>query len=164
MIALNNVLVATDFSKCGDAAVKYGRELAGHFGTTLHLLHVVEDPYRFGWGVESVPMLDYDVVEKWQQRALADLRADGPGAAGPATVAAAIVGVPVEQILRYAREHAIGLIVLGTQGRGGVAHAFLGSVAERVVRRAPCPVLTVHHLQHEFIREPETVQETAAAR
>jgi nucleotide-binding universal stress UspA family protein len=87
-----------------------------------------------------------------------------PQPARSVTTVACTIGVPVEEILRYARAHAIGLIVVGTHGRGVVAHAFLGSVAERVVRRAPCPVLTVHHLQHEFVREPLAVDEPAAVR
>jgi nucleotide-binding universal stress UspA family protein len=60
-------------------------------------------------------------------------------------------GPPVVEIVRYARDAEIGLIVIGTHGRGGLAHVFLGSVAENVVRKAPCPVLTVRHPQHEFV-------------
>jgi nucleotide-binding universal stress UspA family protein len=58
---------------------------------------------------------------------------------------------PAATIVDYARAHMIDLIVLGTHGRGAVAHMFMGNVAERVVRSAPCPVLTVRHPQHEFV-------------
>jgi len=62
------------------------------------------------------------------------------------------VGHPFVEVVRYAREESIDLIVMGTHGRGAVGHLLLGSVAERVVRKAPCPVLTVRHPQHEFVR------------
>jgi nucleotide-binding universal stress UspA family protein len=58
---------------------------------------------------------------------------------------------PAETIVGYAKTEAIDVIVIGTHGRSGLAHLFMGSVAERVVRSAPCPVLTVHHPEHEFI-------------
>ena len=58
---------------------------------------------------------------------------------------------PAEAIVEYARVHSIDLIVMGTHGRGFVSQLLMGSVAERVVRTAPCPVLTVHHPEHEFV-------------
>jgi K+-sensing histidine kinase KdpD len=72
-------------------------------------------------------------------------------------------GDPVRQITQYAAEKAVDLVVMGTHGRGPVAHMLMGSVAERVVRTAPCPVLTVRHPQHEFITEAatEAVEEVA---
>ena len=60
-------------------------------------------------------------------------------------------GVPFLEIIRYAKELEIDLIVLGTHGRTGLAHVLLGSVAERVVRKSPCPVLTVHPKGHQFV-------------
>jgi nucleotide-binding universal stress UspA family protein len=58
---------------------------------------------------------------------------------------------PAEEIVKYAKAHTIDLIVMGTHGRGAVAHLLMGSVAEKVVRTAPCAVLTVRHPQHEFV-------------
>ena len=60
-------------------------------------------------------------------------------------------GSPFLEIVRYAKDKNIDLIVLGTHGRSGLSHVLLGSVAERVVRKAPCPVLTVRHPEHEFV-------------
>ena len=68
------------------------------------------------------------------------------------------IGKPDTEIMRYAAERDIDLIVMGTHGRTGLAHALMGSVAERVVRRAPCPVLTVRQSEHEFIL-PDAVAE-----
>jgi nucleotide-binding universal stress UspA family protein len=60
-------------------------------------------------------------------------------------------GTPFVEIVRYARREVIDLIVMGTHGRGAIAHMLLGSVAERVIRKAPCPVLTVRPEEHEFV-------------
>ena len=61
------------------------------------------------------------------------------------------IGVPFQEIVRQAEEHHADLIIMGTHGRTGLRHALLGSVAEKVVRKAPCPVLTVRHPEHEFV-------------
>ena len=68
---------------------------------------------------------------------------------------------PAEEIVKYAKAHAIDLIVMGTHGRGALAQLLVGSVAERVVRTAPCPVLTVRHPEHEFI-VPDAGETTAS--
>ena len=164
MIALKKILVPTDFSEGGDAAVKYGREMAEHFGAEIHLLHVVQDPYRYMGGVEAIPLSGYDFVNDLQTTALDKLRTAIPEPAGRFTITSCPIGVPVDEILRYARDHEIGLIVMGTRGRGAVAHVFLGSVAERVVRKSVCPVLTVHPLQREVGRESLATAELVAAR
>ena len=67
------------------------------------------------------------------------------------TMVTTLVGSPAGEILRYATEQEVDLIVIGTHGRGAIGHMLLGSVTERVVRKAPCPVLTVRHPQHEFV-------------
>ena len=59
-------------------------------------------------------------------------------------------GPPFVEIIRYAKEHDVDLLIMGTHGRGGLAHMLLGSVAEKVVRKSPCPVLTVRPDQHQF--------------
>jgi universal stress protein A len=145
MIQIREILVPTDFSESAVAALAYAKGLAAQFKSRLHLLHVVAIP-QLGWAGDAS-------TYSWSTL-LADLEADAraelerqlpksdPSTAG-ATVATAI-GVPVEQILEYATANHIDLIVMGTHGRGLVGHMLLGSVAERVVRRAPVPVLTVH--------------------
>jgi universal stress protein A len=144
MIAMKNVMVATDFGEAADAALRHGRELAGRFGATLHLVHVVETSYA-GVGVETyVPVLPdvYGELEGAARRRLNGLiesMGNGPHAI-PAVLPSA---VPSVAIIDYARDHDIDLIVMGTHGRGGLVHLVMGSVAERVVREAPCPVLTI---------------------
>lgn len=151
MIALKRILVPTDFSVCSDAALKYGRALSEVFGATLHLLHVVQDPYTQPWAAEAFPTPLGEMLVQWEDQArqrLATLLPEGDRAG--ATIAT-IVGSPFYEIVRYATEQQIDLIVIGTHGRGPLGHMLLGSVAEKVVRKAPCPVLTVRHPQHEFV-------------
>jgi len=163
MIAINNILVATDFGEAADSALRYGRELAGRFGATLHVLNVVEDVFASGFAVEAysaiVPEMQQE-VESGARRRLHELVVDSDGS-GPRTTSAIRTGSPTYAIVDYAREHDIDLIVMGTHGRGALAHVLMGSVAERVVRLAPCPVLTVRNPEHEFVR-PDAL--TVAAR
>jgi nucleotide-binding universal stress UspA family protein len=153
MLAINNILVATDFGEAADSALDYGRELAARFGATLHVLHVAEE-VAIAFGAEAysaiLPEMQEE-VEAAARRRLHELTIDSD-ASGPRTTTAIRTGPAVYAIVDYAREHGIDLIVMGTHGRGAVAHLVLGSVAERVVRLAPCPVLTVRHPEHEFVR------------
>lgn len=163
MIALKTILVPTDFSECSDAAVRYGRALAEAFGASLHLLHVVQDPYKQAWAAEGFAAPVTDMVVQWETQARKRLD-EAAAACGsvPVTVATRI-GSPFYDIALYASERNVDLIVIGTHGRGPLGHVLLGSVAERVVRKAPCPVLTVRHPQHEFVvEEPATGSLTTA--
>lgn len=151
MINLKRILVPSDFSECSDAAVRYGVELARKFGAELHLLHVIQDPATQPWAAEgfAVPLLE--VIDEWQKDAKKRLEQSiAPEDRMHATVTCTIAS-PFPEILRYAAENEIDLIVMGTHGRGGVTHMLLGSIAEKVVRRAPCPVLTVRQPEHEFV-------------
>ena len=159
MITLNRILVATDFSEASDSALTYGRELATRFGATLHVLHVVENVYANTLGAENyvavAPGLQEQLEADARQR-LEELLIDSDKS-GPATVPVVITATsPAFAIVNYAKDHAIDVIVTGTHGRGAFAHLIMGSVAERVVRFAPCPVLTVRHPEHDFVR-PDTL-------
>jgi nucleotide-binding universal stress UspA family protein len=154
MIALKQVLVPTDFSETSEVALKYGASLAETFSSSLHVLHVIPDPYSQPWSVEATGVSIADLLRTWEEDAKKRLDALMPAAERAKAKAelATCVGHPFVEIIRYARDHQIDLIVMGTHGRGPVGHMFLGSVAEKVVRKAPCPVLTVRHPQHEFVR------------
>jgi nucleotide-binding universal stress UspA family protein len=160
MINLKTILVPSDFSECSDAAVRYGLELARKFGATLHLLHVVQDPATQPWAAEgfAVPLLE--AVEQWQKDAKVRLEHSIPIEDRATAVVTSTIASPFPEILRYAAANDIDLIVMGTHGRGGVSHVLLGSIAEKVVRRAPCPVLTVRFPQHDFV-EPGVQLTTA---
>jgi nucleotide-binding universal stress UspA family protein len=154
MIALKTVLVPTDFSECSEAAVRYGRALAESFGASLHLLHVVQDPYKQAWAAEGFAAPVTDLVEQWETQARADLDEIAAQCAPVRTSVEVRLGSPFSDIAAYATEKNVDLIVIGTHGRGPIGHMLLGSVAERIVRKAPCPVLTVRHPQHEFVLDP----------
>jgi universal stress protein A len=153
MIQIPSILVPIDFSQYGEQALKYGCALAGKFGSQVHLLHVVDDYYPFV--PEAAVFVDQrdDYLAGLQAGADRELKKLPPGdwCAGDRVTRKITVGTPFVEIVRYAKEHDIALIVIGSHGRGGLAHVLMGSVAERVVRKAPCPVLTVRPGQHEFV-------------
>jgi nucleotide-binding universal stress UspA family protein len=150
MIRLKKILVPTDFSECSEAAVRHGLELARTFDATVHLLHVVEDPNTMAWS-QGFPLSVVEILEHFQEESRTRLLASVPESDRARVVVSCPIAAPVAEILRYAQDESIDLIVMGTHGRGFVAHALIGSVAERVVRRAPCPVLTVRQPQHSFL-------------
>jgi nucleotide-binding universal stress UspA family protein len=161
MINLQTILVPSDFSECSDQAVRYGLELARRFDAQVHLLHVVQDPVTQPWAAEGFSVPLFEVVEQWQKKAIERLTASVPEADRARVTVACVVSTPYSEILDYAAEHDIDLIVMGTHGRGGVTHMLLGSIAERVVRRAPCPVLTVRQPQHGFVETEALVLASA---
>ena len=140
----NRILVPTDFSPPSDAALQYARAVATRFGASLNLLHVVDDPYRVAYTAEvyvpEVEGLRDDLIAdaigrvkgRLQSSDFRELRA----------TADAVIGTPAWSIVEYAAAHDIDLIVMGTHGRGGMSHLLMGSVAEKVVQTAGCPVLT----------------------
>lgn len=158
MITLKKILVPTDFSECSDAAVTYGRALASAFGSELHLLHIVHDPYTQPWAAEAFPASLGDLLDQWQAQAQTRMKECVPEEERAHVVVTSVIGSPFLEILRYAQEQAIDLIIIGTHGRGPLGHMLLGSVAEKVVRKAPCPVLTVRHPQHEFVESGAQAQ------
>jgi nucleotide-binding universal stress UspA family protein len=146
MPPITRILVPTDFSATADAALDYAFGLAEKFGASVQLLHVLDDPFVFeGMSAEAyiseapglrTAMLD-DARERLRHRV-------SQGGEVPVETEV-LFGHGARTIAEYAAERAVDLIVMGTHGRTGFAHLMVGSVAERVVRTAPCPVLTVRH-------------------
>ena len=153
MIQLKKILVPTDFSAASEAALKYGKDFAENFKAALHLLHVIEDPFVHGWTSEGYVAALPSFRAEMEKSAREQLERALTEAERKQLSAELItkLGNPFVEIVRYAKSQSIDLIVMGTHGRGPVAHMLLGSVAEKVVRKAPCPVLTVRHPEHEFI-------------
>jgi nucleotide-binding universal stress UspA family protein len=126
--------------------------LAKRFEAELHLLHVVQPISLPAYGGVGPELLPEELVhpEKNARRELETW--DDPGYSDVEEVVRSVVtGTPFVEIVRYAREQNMDLIVMGTHGRSGLVHALLGSVTEKVVRKAPCPVLTVRPEAHQFI-------------
>ena len=166
MIALNNILVTTDFGEASDAALRYGRELAERFGATLHVLHVAENVAIATLGAETfaavAPRLQ-EQIEENARKTLDELLIDSDRS-GPVTRPVVLTSSsPAFAIVDYARDHDIHLIVIGTNGRGALEHFLMGSVAERVVRLAVCPVLTVRRHERDFIHPDALVARTHTA-
>ncbi len=154
MIKLDRILVPTDFSDFSRPAMQYGCAMAARFGAELHLLHIVPDPAMLvpeaaAFSVETMQTQSESLV-KDAEAMLEKLPPDGWENEKP-TVREVRVGAAFIEIIDYARENSIDLIVIGTHGRSGLMHILMGSVAERIVRKAPCPVLTVKPEGHQFV-------------
>jgi universal stress protein A len=151
MLAIKNVLVPIDFGEASDEALIYGRQLAKAFGANLHLMHVAENlffrpmannPSAIQTGIAQRLAEQITTEDRNLLHAVAVMRTSDE---------------PAEEIVQYAEHEQIDLIVMGTHGRQKMAHVLMGSVAEKVMRTAPCPVLTIRQPEHEFIF-PDTVE------
>ena len=165
MIALGKILVATDFSAASATALAYAGELARTFGARLRILHVVENTLTRTFGPDGYIVADPDLQRDIETSARCHLNAllsepDRDMLGAESVIVAS--NSPAMAIADYAREEQVDLIVMGTHGRGAVAHLLLGSVAERVVRIAPCPVLTVRHPEREFVQADALVAVASA--
>ena len=152
MIKLRKVLVPTDFSESARHALTYGISFAREYEAELTLLHVVEN-LSVGYASDLFPVPMAEVFQEISGYARAELAKLGTEArAKNVTVEEVVVqGKPSAEIMRFARETEVDMIVLGTHGKGMLDQALFGSTTERVVRRAPCPVLTVRLAEHEFV-------------
>ena len=136
------IVCATDFSANANAALDSAIELARTFGATLQIVHVVEQPVLFGGEVTSAEFVR-TMVELQQKHAQAELAAACERCRNAGVSASSLLelGTPAFALAELSKQS--DLIVMGTRGRTGFAHVFLGSVAERVLRLSHCPVLVV---------------------
>jgi nucleotide-binding universal stress UspA family protein len=152
---ISRILYPTDFSEYSMAALPYVIGLSEQNKSELHCLHVVdtaqEEFMRYGYIVPlvSVPEISEEEIMRSGQKRLDAFAAEHLVTRQP-LVKEVIMGKPFVEIIRYARRQQIDLIVMGTHGRSALASMLLGSVAEKVVRKAPCPVLTVRDPKHRF--------------
>lgn len=138
------ILHPTDFSSCADQAQARAAALARAIKAEMVLVYVLVEAVLFGEGLVGMAEVEriYESQKRWAEKALAD-RVAALEAQGIAARSLLVVGTPADEIVRAAERERADLIVLGTHGRGAVGRFFLGSVADRVVRTAPCPVVTV---------------------
>jgi len=151
-MSFNKILIPTDFSESASYALPFAVDLAQTYGASMVLLHVVEPivaPVDFAWGTYSYPDIEKQlngyVAESLQRIQEQEI---------PASISLETItlhGKPWREIVAYAKEHATDLIVLATHGLSGFSHALYGSTAEKVVRKAHCPVLTVRHPDVKFV-------------
>jgi universal stress protein A len=137
------IMLPLDFSEHGDRAMEYAVWFARMAGGTLHLVHVIANPADPMWEPEEVPT--WDLVPHSEKKARGLLEAAAQRFLPPDCPREYHVcqGDPHEKLIDVAKQMNADLIVMSTHGRGGVAHLVLGSVAERTVRHAPCPVFVV---------------------
>ena len=152
MIKLRKILVGVDFSDHSRVAVAYAAEFAKMFNADVILCHVAQRPDLIsqlppggeGYFPPNIAQLEQDTARTECTKLLAEFAISRGSIATP-------IGTPFVELVRMAKDEQADLLVIGTHGRGAVAHMLLGSVAEKVVRKAPCPVLTVRQGEHEFI-------------
>jgi nucleotide-binding universal stress UspA family protein len=148
MNAPRRILVPVDFSACSKAALDYAMNIAERLGASVDVLHVWEPPHYIT--PETVVYIPGEPGQSLSQyarsqanRAMEELLSSARRDHGPSLSGRIEAGQAVGVILEHAKGDAFDLIVMGTHGRTGLSHLLVGSVTERVVRRAPCPVLTI---------------------
>lgn len=149
-IHLKRVLVPTDFSDCSKKAVRYASSFAKQFGAKLYVVHVV-NAYTEGavYGEVYFPVYEEEFVKSSDKMLSRVREEDVPDDIEVETLTRS--GNPVVEICDLAKKESVDLVVISTHGYTGVRHLLLGSVAENLVRHAPCPVLVVRENEHEFV-------------
>jgi nucleotide-binding universal stress UspA family protein len=152
MIEIKKILFPTDFSEYSQHALRYAAALAESFKAKLYVMHACEHPF-VGAGMEayhfSVPEFSAEVQEqekKTLEQITEELRAQKIDAES-----LFVIGKAYLEIVKCAKELEVDVITLATHGHKGISHFVFGSTAEKVVRLAPCPVLTVKHPEHDFV-------------
>lgn len=155
------ILVATDFSACADAALGAATSLARTMGSALTIVHVQSPLPAYAFAEGAAPDLARleDEQRRWAEDRL-ERQAETARASGVSVSTALRVGMPADEVVQAARDTGTDLIVVGTHGRTGLNRLLIGSVAERIVRTAPCPVLT---MRDPVCGQEEAVRERAAA-
>lgn len=147
---VKKILFPTDFSEGSDNALPYAADMVKHYGAKLYLLHVIQD--IAGATASYVPHVSLDELYRdMEKNAAKEIDRYGiEELRGIKDIERIVVkGRPYEEILKFARENKVDLIVIGTHGRKGLDRVIFGSTAEKVVRDAPCPVLSVRLPDHE---------------
>ncbi|MHC4307289.1 MAG: universal stress protein [Planctomycetota bacterium] len=150
MISLKKILCPIDHSDCSKEALKYAVSFAMKDEAKLYLLHII-DIRSFSEGLDAMskPIPDEETLEQLRTKLLdcipKEIRDDMD------VEATVIQGIPFAEIISTAKEKEIDMIVIGSHGRTGISHMMMGSVSEKVVRKAHCPVLTVRQSGHKFV-------------
>ena len=152
MIPIQKILVPTDFSESAHHALRYALTLASELQAELLLVHVVET-LAVGYASDLFPVPMAEVFQELSGYAKGEIAklASEASAKGVRVREIVLQGKPSAEIVRAARDEEVDMIVLGTHGKGVLDKALFGSTTERVVRRAPCPVLTCRLKEHEFV-------------
>ena len=155
MSLVSKILFPTDFSKHSQAALPFVVDLAKRYDAEVHCLHAVDTEYEFPMEERYiVPLrtkpIDSDQLQRVTWAHMTEFVDKHMSEVRSLVRMTVVPGNPFEEIVRYAREEKVELIVIGTHGHSALASMLLGSVAERVIRKAPCAVLSVRHAEHKF--------------
>lgn len=151
MIKISKILFPTDFSEYSNHALLYANELAKSFGAKVIALHVVGVPTYAGSYEIAIDLTTLrETIEEAARKRMDDLVAK-IREAGVEVEGEVRAGVPFVEIIEASNRHDADVIVLATHGWGAIKHLLLGSTAEKVVRKASRPVLTVRSPEHEFV-------------
>ena len=153
-IGLKKILVPIDFSDNSKKALRYAVPFAQQFNASLLLVYIVEPtiyPSDFGFGQVGFPDVEKELEEKAAEE-LATLRTTMVPNGLPCITRVG-TGIPFVEITQMAKDEEMDMIIVATHGRTGVEHILFGSTAEKVIRKAPCPVLVVRSEEHDFIDE-----------
>lgn len=152
--AIRRILVPIDFSEHAKLTLTYAKELALTYGAGLDLVHVIQEAVLpTAYGVEPISVAVPEVLAR-SREALEELVEVVPGATVPAAVHV-FIGNPTRDLVAFAEEQQSDLIVIATHGLTGIKRLLLGSVTEKVVRTAPCPVFTVKSFGKSLLKRPE---------
>lgn len=172
MLNLSSIVLTTDLSENSEAAAPYAVALAEKFGASIHLVHVFEEYLYSSVVVEGSLAFDpikwVDDIESSSKKRLETMAAELSRVNGVQVIPHYLRGEPVAQLLNFVNANAIGCIVMATHGRTGFPHLVFGSVAEKVIRMSPCPVLTVKPvpvvIAHERLRSTAPWTQSEAAK
>lgn len=145
MLDIKNIIVPTDFSPLSYSAFSYAKDLAEKFNAKIHLIYVLEKTPPF-LAVRSLDISENEVMKSMEEEAIKQLNNAVERLKGDSdfeVIAICRKGIDYEEIVKYSKEIEKGLIVIATHGRTGILHTLLGSVAEKVIRYAKCPVLVI---------------------
>lgn len=152
MISMKKILVPIDFSDYSKAALKYAVEFNERFHAVIILVYVVEPviyPADFSFGQVALPSMETELRDRGQQQLESLIEKEIP----KETKAQAIIrsGKPFIEIIKVAREENVDLIIIATHGHSGIEHILFGSTAEKVIRKSPCPVLSIRSDEQAFV-------------
>ncbi len=151
-VSLKKILVPQDFSEYSLHALKYAVTFAELFKSELIILHIVEPivyPADFSFGQVSIPAMEEEIRKHSEEQLNELVEREIP--AGIKATPMIRVGKPFIEIVEVAKGENADLIVISSHGRTGMDHVLFGSTADKVVRKAPCPVLTIRPHEHEFV-------------
>jgi universal stress protein A len=153
-IVLSKILVPIDFSDYSKKALQYAIPFAKQFNAAIYLLYVVEPtiyPADFSFGQIGMPNVENELRTKGEQELQELITHEIKGVVS--SEAFVKVGLPFVEVVSFAKDEKIELIIVATHGHSGVEHVLFGSTAEKIVRKAPCPVLVVRSDERDFVDE-----------